>query len=303
MSRIYSSRITLDTPTGNWHESELVLALDFYIREPRCKRSNRELGELAARMGRSTGSLYARLQNYKAVDPEYVGAGLSAGVGVCKPIWDRYADRLRRGEDVDMILRELVKREHVTWYDNVRTLVLERWATGQTFSLNDAYDFEETLGSYFPGNAHVKEKIRQTLQKLRDAGEIESLDKRGFYKVKLAPDGKLYPDEVEPGPVRVEGSVTRIEVNAYERNAAARMDCIRHHGCRCFVCGMSFLERYGTIGEGFIHVHHLKPLASVAKEYVIDPVLDLAPVCPNCHAMLHRQNPPITIEELRAKLM
>lgn len=31
----------------------------------------------------------------------------------------------------------------------------------------------------------------------------------------------------------------------------------------------------------------------------IDPISDLRPVCPNCHAMLHKKNPPYTIDELR----
>jgi 5-methylcytosine-specific restriction protein A len=46
-------------------------------------------------------------------------------------------------------------------------------------------------------------------------------------------------------------------------------------------------------------VHHLVPLASIGREYHIDPVADLRPVCPNCHAMLNRQDPPFTIEELQ----
>lgn len=287
----------------DWSESELVLALDFYIREPRCRRSNAGLAQLAARMGRSVGSLYARLQNYKAVDPDYVGAGLSAGLRVCKPIWYAYADRLKNSESVELILRELVEREHVSWFDTLRALVVGRWASGQTFSLSEVYEFEGVLRNRFPRNAHLREKIRQTLQELRDAGEIVFLENSGCYRVYLALGGHLYPDEVMPRPARLEGSVLRVEVNAYERNSAARTDCIRHHGCRCSVCNMSFGEKYGQIGEGFIHVHHLRPLASRAEEYVIDPILDLAPVCPNCHAMLHRQDPPITIEELRSKLM
>lgn len=55
---------------------------------------------------------------------------------------------------------------------------------------------------------------------------------------------------------------------------------------------------YGEIGAGYIHVHHLKPLAEVTGEREIDPIADLIPVCPNCHAMLHRASEP-TIEELR----
>jgi 5-methylcytosine-specific restriction enzyme A len=97
-----------------------------------------------------------------------------------------------------------------------------------------------------------------------------------------------------------EGSHSRVEVNRYERNPDARNDCIIHFGDSCAVCEMTFFERYGEIGEGFINIHHLKPLSQRGQEYVVDPENDLIPVCPNCHAMLHRKSPPYSIEELRA---
>jgi predicted HNH restriction endonuclease len=49
-------------------------------------------------------------------------------------------------------------------------------------------------------------------------------------------------------------------------------------------------------------VHHLKPLALTDGCYELDPVADLRPVCPNCHAMLHRGESVLTIEELRSML-
>jgi 5-methylcytosine-specific restriction protein A len=56
------------------------------------------------------------------------------------------------------------------------------------------------------------------------------------------------------------------------------------------------------LGEGFIHVHHLNPIATIAEEYELDPENDLRPVCPNCHAMLHRKKETLSIEELRTLL-
>jgi hypothetical protein len=55
-------------------------------------------------------------------------------------------------------------------------------------------------------------------------------------------------------------------------------------------------------GAGFIHVHHRKPLALIGRSYAVNPVKDLVPVCPNCHAMLHTQNPPLSVEELVEEL-
>lgn len=99
-----------------------------------------------------------------------------------------------------------------------------------------------------------------------------------------------------------EGAVHRISVNAYERDPAVRQACIAVKGTNCAVCDFSFADTCGDIGHGYIHVHHLTPLAMIGREYSVDPIEDLIPVCPNCHAMLHRRTPPFTVEELRSRL-
>jgi hypothetical protein len=100
----------------------------------------------------------------------------------------------------------------------------------------------------------------------------------------------------------MEGALRRVVSSEYERNPAARRACIEHYGASCFVCGFSFEAVYGELGHGFIHVHHLIPVSSIGKEYLVDPIADLRPVCPNCHAMLHYEDPPLTVEELQARM-
>lgn len=108
-----------------------------------------------------------------------------------------------------------------------------------------------------------------------------------------------FPDEVGESGEHIEGAVQRISVNRYERDPEARTKAIEHHGLRCLVCSFDFQTAYGPLGEGFIHVHHTVPLAQIGESYVVDPIKDLKPVCPNCHAMLHKRLPPYTIDELR----
>lgn len=108
-----------------------------------------------------------------------------------------------------------------------------------------------------------------------------------------------FPDEVAEAEEHIEGAVRRVSVNRYERDPEARAKSIQHYGPRCQVCSFDFEVIYGTLGEGFIHVHHTVPLSQVGKSYVVDPIKDLRPVCPNCHAMLHKRVPPYTIDELR----
>lgn len=115
-------------------------------------------------------------------------------------------------------------------------------------------------------------------------------------------DEPVYPDEIDPQEPLVEGARKRVTVNIYERNPKAREECLKEHGYECAVCEMSFEEYYGDIGRRFIHVHHIQELSSISDEYEINPVKDLRPVCPNCHAMLHKKKPAFSVDELRQRL-
>ena len=108
--------------------------------------------------------------------------------------------------------------------------------------------------------------------------------------------GFASPDEVRAAGSLVEGAVCRVTVNAYERNPEA-------HQPRCYPCGFDFGAAYGPEFTGFIHVHHLRPLSEVGGEYAVDPVEDLRPVCPNCHAVIHHGGRLRSIEEVRQLLV
>jgi 5-methylcytosine-specific restriction protein A len=108
-------------------------------------------------------------------------------------------------------------------------------------------------------------------------------------------------DPVLPVPGTLpQDALVRVGVNRHERNPHARRVCLAHHGTSCAACGFSFEAAYGPEGEGFIHVHHLVPAAQLGPGYELDPVGDLVPLCPNCHAMAHRRRIPYTVAELRA---
>jgi 5-methylcytosine-specific restriction protein A len=94
------------------------------------------------------------------------------------------------------------------------------------------------------------------------------------------------PDEAEDS--MWEGATATVTVNRFERSMRARGLCVAHYGAVCQVCDVRFEERYGEIGRGCIHVHHIVPLTKIGRSYKVDPVRDLRPVCPNCHWMLNR---------------
>ncbi|MFW6023535.1 MAG: HNH endonuclease [Myxococcota bacterium] len=115
----------------------------------------------------------------------------------------------------------------------------------------------------------------------------------------LQPLGTWFPEEAPPELAKMEGAVQKVLVNRYERDPAARQMCIEANGVRCAVCDMSFEERYGERGKGYIHVHHRTPLADLDGPKAFDPKVDLVPICPNCHAMIHRGSTTLSIEELK----
>jgi 5-methylcytosine-specific restriction protein A len=127
---------------------------------------------------------------------------------------------------------------------------------------------------------------------------FRTLIRNGFTIVTKG-ETNLFPDEVDESEEHTEGAIQTVLVNRYERDAEAREKSIKHYGLGCQVCDFIFENVYGTIGEGFIHVHHTVPLSTIGKSYTLDIVHDLKPVCPNCHAMLHKRVPPYTIVELR----
>lgn len=100
----------------------------------------------------------------------------------------------------------------------------------------------------------------------------------------------------------IEGKQKKTYSTTYERKPELRQQALNIHGYICMVCGFNFLESYGEVGRGFIHIHHIKPLSETGEQ-IVDPQTDLMPVCPNCHCMIHRgKDRVLAIEELKQML-
>ncbi len=126
------------------------------------------------------------------------------------------------------------------------------------------------------------------------------------HKISSLPGYTLIKSIIAPIPEEIteqnyiEGSVTRVTVNRYERDRRARKACLDHYGYECVVCAVNLENVYGEIAKGFIHVHHVNPISEIKENYQLDPVKDLRPVCPNCHSIIHLKMPPVSISELTA---
>ena len=96
-----------------------------------------------------------------------------------------------------------------------------------------------------------------------------------------------------------EGASISVFVNKYERDQRNRRLAISIHGLSCLACGFNFGETYGELGSDFTIVHHVTPVSEIGPDYTIDVRKDLIPVCGNCHAMIHREDPPLSLESLK----
>lgn len=151
------------------------------------------------------------------------------------------------------------------------------------------------LDAVFNNSGEIKIRVR-------NAKESNAVIQYCF-GLSVSADVNVYPDEVPSDGTFNEGTVAHALVNRFERSAEARARCLAHFGPVCKVCNFDFERTFGSLGRGFMHVHHVVDLASIRANYVVNPLTDLVPVCPNCHAMLHQVRPAMSIDVLRELLI
>ena len=113
--------------------------------------------------------------------------------------------------------------------------------------------------------------------------------------IPLEEDGKLSDMQIADE----EGGQYQVLVTRYERSRRNRTACLAFYGDACLVCGRNLRHEYGQIGDGIVHVHHVVPVSELGDGYQVDPIADLVPLCPNCHIMIHRSDPPFSVDELK----
>lgn len=122
----------------------------------------------------------------------------------------------------------------------------------------------------------------------------------------MEPPTIAFPPEPEPDSdfeSGEEGSKVLRYVTTYERDPRYRRQALAIHGLRCAACDVDMGERYGAHAQGLIHVHHVVPVSQYDAPKKVDPAVDLVPVCPNCHAVIHRKkSQTLTVGQVRALL-
>lgn len=179
-----------------------------------------------------------------------------------------------------------------------------------TLDINDRleYFFDKIREAHYENIKIAAKKSRNPAIKVghRDWAilEIATLLSRNLphpdYGPKYQRAMETIPIEEEYVSTGIEGNKTVTFTTRYERDFKNREDAIKIHGVTCMACKFNFQEYYGEHGRDYIHVHHNKPLHALDQPMKIDSEIDLEVLCPNCHAMVHREKlRTLSLEELR----
>ena len=107
-------------------------------------------------------------------------------------------------------------------------------------------------------------------------------------------------DEFSEGKILLKKHLSR-ERNPHLISKAKRNFLQKHDRLFCEVCGFDFAKTYGEIGENFIEAHHIRPVSKMTDGEKTK-LEDIVMVCSNCHSMLHRKKPWLTVEQMKKVL-
>ena len=139
----------------------------------------------------------------------------------------------------------------------------------------------------------LSQDIKELLETKQDESELEI--------ELLEVDKPVSPEEYKEykeGQRKLKQHVIR-ERNSqviYEAKKNFKLKNIRVY---CEICGFDFEKKYGEIGKNFIEGHHKLPISEITGEYNKITSRDIVLVCSNCHRILHRKRPWLTVEELK----
>jgi predicted restriction endonuclease len=171
-----------------------------------------------------------------------------------------------------------------SWKQTIADCVLEIANTRSTphFSIDDVWSFRDRISQLFPRNRHVREKTRQTLQRLRDDGFLV-FHGRGKYELNLEHEDL----EGDPAPLRQKGfelpKIKKVVRSLRLRCTLLATEIKRRYGSICQLCGLPVVLFEGV---SYAEAHHLRPLGY--PHFGPDIPGNILVVCPNHHVMFDR---------------
>lgn len=126
-------------------------------------------------------------------------------------------------------------------------------------------------------------------------GYVSELLGKG-YKPIAEPEGRV--EEPTPEAEYEEGERRTREVYYFKRNPKLVSLAKEAFGYVCQACGFDFERVYGELGSQYIECHHKNPL-SERDEELASTLDDVCMLCSNCHRMIHRTRPAMSLESLQ----
>ena len=123
---------------------------------------------------------------------------------------------------------------------------------------------------------------------------------RSLCSAHLAPE----PGSSAPVPGVLPAAALRYRAdNRFEVDADLRRTALAHRGSVCHACGLDGQQTYGDAGADIVQVHLITPLTLIDEEFEPDPLVDLVPLCPTCHVLVHGGTPDAySVGDVRAMI-
>jgi predicted HNH restriction endonuclease len=152
----------------------------------------------------------------------------------------------------------------------------------------------------------VHQITKEGLDYLQEAEPIEkSLEYQGFDVDNMNEEYKQDLTEIviEEGQLTVSSSKQRTRSQRLRTEAINKFKTENDGQLTCGVCGFDFKENYGKLGEDFIIIHHIEPVHCLdieGEKTTLDKAFEkVAPLCSNCHSMIHRGGKLLSVEDLK----
>ena len=214
------------------------------------------------------------------------------------------------GQGITSILKELGTEKAYKEFQQRAQFIISRIPEGKNFFSQKPLDLKSSLSSSHRPKGYEKTCSYSKTYEINSLPESDvllfDLDKMlNLYLLLTSRGGvdkDLDPDDYSPEKFDQMDFTEKRKYKFHrvlERNPSNSKKVKKIRGYNCELCGMNFTDTYGKIGEGYIEAHHLIPIHSLPEGKVIKfNVDDFRVLCSNCHKMVHKKNPPYTLEEI-----
>lgn len=162
-------------------------------------------------------------------------------------------------------------------------------------------DLKDTRPTYYPFTTHGDSlRTVQGIYLARATPGLLQILRRGLNLQESVP--QAVDAGIDPHYEYTEARRLASERYFFSRNPKLIRLAKERAGGVCQICGFNFADVYGELGEGYCEVHHLNPLSERSdqewSEGLRTSLDEVAVLCANCHRMVHRKRPALSLEEL-----